>query len=256
MRSAWFRLFVLALALALTAAACGGDDDNGEDTGGDTTEEETAAEVDLTAFCDAVVEAEAQVISVSQGGPTEGIEPALQDVEDTTPEELTEQITTILEGTREALETQDDSVFETDEFTAADEEVDQFVYENCDLEQVDVSMVDYSFEGVPESVPAGTVGFNVTNDGEELHEMILVRLKDPEAQVEELIRLPEKEVQKQIETVGFIFADPGATDAQAFDLDPGEYGYVCFIPVGTTGEQEGDGPPHAFEGMFGQFTVE
>lgn len=256
MRSAWFRLFVLALALALIGAACGGDDDNGDDAGGGTDEEATEAASDLSPFCEAIVDAESQVIAASQGGPTEGVEAALQEVQDTSPEEVTEAVLTVVEGAQEALETGDDSVFESDEFTAADEEIDQFVLGNCDLERIDVTAVDYAFEGVPETVPAGTVGFNVTNEGEELHEFIIVRLKDPSANIEDLIQLPEKEAQKQIENVGFLFAPPGGTDGQPLELEPGTYGYVCFIPVGTTLEQEGDGPPHAFEGIVGQFTVE
>ena len=49
----WFRLFAIALALALVATACGGDDD-GEDAAEqpeDTTTTEAAAG-DLEAFCD------------------------------------------------------------------------------------------------------------------------------------------------------------------------------------------------------------
>ena len=152
--------------------------------------------------------------------------------------------------------TQDDSIFEDPEFTAADETVDLYVIDNCEVESFDVAAVEYAFEGLPETVPAGNVGFNFTNEGEELHEMILVRFKDPEANIEELIELPQKEAEKQIENVGFSFANPGESDAQTFQLDAGTYGVVCFVPTGTTPDKEGDGPPHTFQGMAAQFSVE
>ena len=105
-------------------------------------------------------------------------------------------------------------------------------------------------------MPAGPVGFNLTNEGQELHEMIIARFKDPSQTIEELIELPEKEAEKAVTTLGFMFANPGEGDIQTFDLEPATYGTVCFIPVGTTPDKDGEGPPHAFEGMTAQFTVE
>ena len=256
MKQTWFRLFVVALALALVAGACGGDDEG--DEAGDTPEDETTTEasVDLTAFCDAVIQAEAAVIAASQGDTSVDPNPALDEAQSTAPEEISGEVTTLVEGSRTALEEQSDDIFEDPEFTAADETVDQYVIENCDVEAFDVAGVEYAFEGVPETVPAGNVAFNFSNEGEELHEMIIARFKDPEANIDELIPLPEKKAQEQIETSGFLFANPGESDGQTFQLEPGTYGVVCFVSTGTTPEKEGDGPPHAFKGMTAQFTVE
>jgi len=257
MKHTWFRLFAVAVALALVATACGGDDD-GEDSGG--TPEEGTTEVasgDLETFCAAVVEAEALVIAASEGDDSADPSAALDETEATAPEELTEDITTLVEGARTALETQDDSIFEDPEFSAADDQVDQYVLENCGNENYDVAGVEYAFEGVPETVAAGNVGFTFSNDGEELHEFILARLNDPSQNVEDILKLPEKEAEKSITSVGFLFAEPGGSDAQTFQLEPGTYGVVCFVSVGTTSpDKRGEGPPHALEGMFAQFTVE
>ena len=256
MRSRWFRLFAVALALALVATACGGDDEDSDTS--DTPEEETTTEasVDVTAFCDAVIEAEAGVIAAAEGDPSADPTAALDETEANAPEEISAEVTTLVEGSRTALEEQDDSIFEDPEFTAADETVDQYVIANCDVESFEVAGVDYAFEGLPVSAPAGNVAFNFSNEGEELHEFVLVKFNDPEATIEELIKLPENEVQKNITINGFLFANPGESDAQTFQLDAGTYGVVCFVSTGSTPDKEGDGPPHAFKGMTGQFTVE
>jgi len=86
--------------------------------------------------------------------------------------------------------------------------------------------------------------------------MILARINDPSNTVEDILAMPEKEAEKSVTTIDFLFANPGESDAQAVELEPGEYAIVCFIPVGTTPDQDGEGPPHVMKGMYAQFTVE
>jgi hypothetical protein len=125
--------------------------------------------------------------------------------------------------------------------------------EACGFETVDVSMVDYAYEGVPETIPAGTVAFNVTNDGAEEHEMLLIKKADGVAEsFEEIAQLPEEESESLVEFKGAAFAPPGESSATLAELTPGDYAMICFIPVGG-GE---DGPPHFTEGMLAEFTVE
>ena len=70
------------------------------------------------------------------------------------------------------------------------------------------------------------------------------------------MELPEEEVFSKITLVNATFADPGGTDAASWNLNsPGRYAVVCFIPVGSVGEAEGDGPPHFTEGMVQEFEV-
>jgi hypothetical protein len=253
----WFRLFAVALALALVATACGGDDEDGEEAA-DTPEAATTTEAaagDLEAFCAAIVDAEAQVIAATEDGPAPD-EAVLDEALETAPEEVSAQVTTLIEGSREALETQDDSIFEDPEFQATDEEVDAYVLENCGNENYDVTATEYAFSGLPPTITAGPHGFKLENEGKELHEMIVAKFTDPSKTIEELIELPEKEVEKEIEAVGFLFAEPGSPDSQTLQLEAGKYGVVCFVSTGTTPDKEGDGPPHAFQGMIAEFTVE
>jgi plastocyanin len=140
---------------------------------------------------------------------------------------------------------------------------------------VEVTGVDYAFEGLPDTVEAGTT-FSFTNEGEELHEMVAFLIPEEEDRsIDELVQLEDEELgevfggEPMPEFV--LMAEPGEDgtmvfppDGEATVTEPGRYGVVCFIPVGMTempeGEQEGppegDGPPHAFEGMTGEFTVE
>ena len=252
----WIRLFVAALAVMLVATACGGDDEDDTEATDTPAPTEQAADGDLATFCTAIIDAEAQVIAVSNG---EEVDPtaALDEAAASAPEDIQAQVQSVVDQAREAIETQDSSVFESDDFRALDEEIDQYVLANCGLEEVDVAGSEYQFSGVPDSVPAGQVAFNFTNDGEELHEMILARINDPDNTVEDILDMPEDEQEGAVTTVEFLFALPGESDAQAVDLQAGEYAIVCFSPVGTTGpETQGDGPPHVAKGMYDQFTVE
>jgi plastocyanin len=115
-------------------------------------------------------------------------------------------------------------------------------------ETLQVQAEDYKFHGVPGTVPAGEVTFVLENQGEEPHDLGLVRING-DRPVDELVSLPPKQAQKSIENVGNSFAQPGqeGKPLQA-DLETGRYGYACFV---TTK----DGTPHAALGMFGEFTV-
>lgn len=256
------RLLALCMAVLLTAAACGGDD--GDDSASSTpAAEETAAESEDTgsdeAFCESVVAAETQVLAASSGGDPSGIEDLLVTVEENTPAEIEEQVGVVTATVRQALETQDDRAFESEEFSTNEEEVDQWVADNCGFERVDVRAVDYAFEGVPETIPAGTVTFQFSNEGKEVHEMIMVRYKDPTTTIEDLMKLSDKEAEKALDFLGASFGPPGATDIESREMTPGKYALVCFVPVGSTSPQaarKADGPPHVARGMSAEFTVE
>ena len=115
-------------------------------------------------------------------------------------------------------------------------------------ETVQVQAEDYKFGGVPGTLPAGDVTFELENVGEEPHEFGLVRIKGDQP-IEELVSLPQKQAQKLIENVGGTFARPSEEGKPlTTDLEAGRYGYACLV---TTK----DGTPHAALGMFGEFTV-
>ena len=148
------------------------------------------------------------------------------------------------DGGDDAADTQAQETPAEEETTPADDSGEaQFVH---------VVATEYQFTGIPESLSAGSYEFHLQNDGKEPHELLLFGLKT-DTPIEELIKLPQKEAEKQIEMVGATFAEPGAASEETVkaDLEAGRYGVVCFVPVGGK-----KGPPHAFEGMVHEFTVE
>jgi hypothetical protein len=168
----------------------------------------------------------------------------------------------------------------TPEFNAAYGEMIDYVKANCGFAAVEVLATEYAFGGLPEELASGPTVVSLTNNGEEMHEIILVRKNDGvTASAEELLALPEDEALAQVQMVGMAFAAPGETGHTVADLAPGDYIAVCFIPEGTTPEvleqmmaaesggptgatgPEGSAPmgseppPHFVHGMVQEFTV-
>jgi hypothetical protein len=161
------------------------------------------------------------------------------------------------------FEEEGEAAFENPEFVDALQQIDQFVLDNCGYEQVDVMMQDYSFSGMPAEIEKGTTAFSLTNDGQELHEFAVLRLKG-ETTLDDLLQLPEDASEKELgklvaEVPGGGFAFPGESDVALITLKrPGRYVAMCFIPVGTTpdaAEDGGSGPPHFTQGMTAEFEV-
>lgn len=140
-------------------------------------------------------------------------------------------------------------------------------------EELEVTGVDYEFQGVPETVEPGTK-LTFTNASEkEAHEMVLLRINDGEERpLEELLKLPQEETQNLAQFQGVAFGFPGEEtmypDGDTTVTEAGRYAIVCFIPVGADVEaikksmqqqqgppDMGDGPPHFTQGMAAEFTV-
>lgn len=127
--------------------------------------------------------------------------------------------------------------------------------------EVAVTAVDYGFEGLEALSSTGQYAVTLTNDGQELHELVIQKIDDDETRpLEELLQ--EEDPSDFVTDVAFTFACPGATsEPTQVDLEtPGRYVALCFIPVGTTPETPPEefetlGPPHAFQGMIREVTV-
>ncbi len=143
-------------------------------------------------------------------------------------------------------------------------------------EVVEVSMVDYAFEGLPETVPAGT-RLTVTNAAEtELHEVVVFRLpEDEDRSLAELTELgPDNLTAALGEPHSVLLAAPRGPAIPAVGdgtlAEPGRYALFCFIPTGADvdeyldaaadPDQEGPpqvegGPPHFVHGMYAELQV-
>ncbi len=129
--------------------------------------------------------------------------------------------------------------------------------ENCDVETLDVTATEYEYDGIPDELTTGYHVLNFSNEGQEQHEMFAFKINDGATEsLDEIFALPEEEIFGKITPVNAAFAPPGGSDTGSWNLtSPGSYAVVCFIPVGSVGETEGDGPPHFTEGMIHEFTV-
>lgn len=261
-RTPWSRLLAATVAVVLAVAAlaaCGDDGDDTASEGGGTTA--TAA-----AFCEGFLGIERAFAEAPEDEAeipafvAERIDPNLALVEGNEPDGLAEEMRTMTSAVREVTSTGDFSAFETSEFLAASEAVYSSLDEACDLNVVEFSAVDYGYEGVPETLPAGVTSFVMANESEagEVHEFSLVKLSnETELTVEELLDMPEAGANQHIETfAGGTSAPANATSGTVAELTPGRWAYVCFIPVGSVDGTEGSGAPHFVAGMAGEFTVE
>lgn len=239
----------LAIVGLLGFTACGDDSDDSTAT---SDNGESAASDDVTAaFCDARVATEAAFIAED----VDAAQSALVDLEASAPASLAEDVATVSAGLSEDPE----AAFEDPEFLAAIGAINEVVLDGCGFEVVEVTGVDYAYQGLPESIATGTVAFQFTNGSDdEFHEIGIVRVDDDVTlSTEELLDLPEEEVDQMVTFVGGAFAGPGESDVTIADLEPGRYVAACFIPEGASPENdfEGTGPPHAHLGMVNEFTV-
>ena len=135
-----------------------------------------------------------------------------------------------------------------------------------------MTAVDYDFEGLPETVPAGTK-ISLVNEGNEPHEFVAMLIPADETRpVEDLVQLSEEElggVFGDAEPATVILAATGQTDVPGAVVgdgtltEPGRYAIVCFLPTGSDDsilESEGpppagEAPPHAAQGMVAELTV-
>jgi hypothetical protein len=122
-----------------------------------------------------------------------------------------------------------------------------------------VRLFDFNFE-FPDTVAAGRQLWEVTNTGEQPHELLLARSPEP-VTAEQVMELMAGESEEATPTGGGpSFADfepvggigwlsPGLTALTEIDLEPGTYVALCFVFDPETGL------PHVALGMVAVFTV-
>jgi hypothetical protein len=141
--------------------------------------------------------------------------------------------------------------------------IDAWIADNCGFAVNDVTAREYAYDGIPQSTETGVHLFRLRNDGAELHELAIVRIKGDQS-IEEIVELSEKKAQKKVQLIGACQSAQGEISVHYADLQrPGRYAAVCFLPVGSTTEEaleEASQDPnvhsHATEGMVAEFEVE
>jgi len=247
-------LAVLALGTGLTA--CGDDDEN---------DEALATYCDKTAEIETIGEPDIDFQNASEEEIREGLKafgrdellPIADQIVANAPEEVEDDIDVLYNATKEIAETGNPEIFESEKVEAASDRLHAHDVDACDWKQIDVTAKDYAFEGIDAELEAGITSFEFTNEGKESHELVLLRKNEGVAETfDQLLELPEDQARSKVTSVGGTGGDPGDDEYLLADLEPGEYIAICFISVGTTGEDhEGDGPPHFTKGMKHEFTV-
>lgn len=274
----------LMAALAITAVAACGDDDDADTASPATTEADAAAPGPTAAAADAAPAAATSSEEYCAASlEMETAEEPEGDFESATPEEqaamaksyatdflmpLAQQLRAVADpsvvadidvgiaGLERLAETGDFEAAFTPEMDAALDRLHAHDVETCGWATVDVSAADYRFDGVPAELASGVTSFELQNTGAESHEMVLFRRNDGVTEsVEELLAMPEDEVMTKVTMVAATGAEPGESEYAIADLEPGLHAMLCFIPVGTTADAEGSGPPHFTEGMVTEFEV-
>jgi hypothetical protein len=142
---------------------------------------------------------------------------------------------------------------------------------------VEVTLVDYGFEDLPDTVPAGTKFTVVNNSKVEIHEFVAFRLEDDDKRtVDQIAKLPMDQLMALFsgEPATVLLAPPnGGKQINAVGdgtiSEPGRYVIFCVIPTGADPEAyleaagSSDGPPqvpggapHFVNGMYAEVTVE
>lgn len=247
---------LLALTLVGGIAACGDDDD-------DTTTETTAEDAsgDTTAFCDSLVEFNTAVneVEIDESASEEDVKaageqlaPLFAVIVTNAPEEVSDAadelntvVQALLEGNAEEFNSEATSTTYSGLLDGA--------IGTCGFETVAVEAEDYAFDA-PDTMPAGTISFALTNTSDaEPHEMLVLQKVDGvDLTWDEILSLSEEEVQSKTRFVTATFAAPGESGSALTSLTAGDYVMICTLPVGGAE----DGPPHLTQGMIHEFTVE
>jgi hypothetical protein len=261
---------VAAGVLIAGLAACGDDDDGGDEASGSASGEAGlsggASAEEITAFCDAAFAADAASVGVESGEATpDDFEATLVTAEETAPDELAGAVGTMVTDARAMAAAPEEAdgppPMPSEAYYPAAVQVSDYLSANCDVQTVDIEATNYAFAGI-EGVEAGPTVLKLDNQGTEFHEVVLMHVADGEERpFEELMELPEEEVEALVTDAGFVMAPPGAGNYVTAELDPGRYIAICFVPVGATPEALASGAPlpeddgHFMHGMVADFEV-
>jgi len=253
--------------MLMLMTGCGSDDDDSSAAGTttaaaepDATDQPSAeADVDMTAACDTWIEADSTIVGFmfSGQGDADTVNAAL-DAAIAAADPANEQTLVDLKASAQSQLEDPESEEGGDETLSLYSDAIAWAGESCDVGTLDVTAVDYGFEGMPATMATGYHIVNFTNTGNEQHEMFAFRFNDDTTEsIDELFALPEEEAFAKITPVNAAFAPAGASETVSWNLvEPGRYAIFCAIPVGTIGEVEGEGAPHFTEGMIEEFAVE
>lgn len=118
--------------------------------------------------------------------------------------------------------------------------------------EVSVDLVEFGFALSESTLPSGDIAFQLTNAGRQAHEMVVIRLLEG-VSIQEALKAEDLAALGVADFGSIAPVDPGGEATGIMEaLEPGRYGYACFLPDAEDPEKT----PHAFKGMAGEFRVE
>jgi hypothetical protein len=218
---------------------------------------------EITTFCDAGLKVDRAFAAAgaSNKPPTkkqqQAIEQALTQAASVAPSEIASDVQSIAGIIQSSLQNKQDPS-EDPTFQQNLSAIDQYRFNSCGYNQVQVTGIEYEFQGLPKTLPPGKTAIQFTDAGTELHMLDLFRIKTKDS-LKKLLALPEKDAGKKVEDIGSADVITQGGTAYVFaDLKPGRYGAVCFFPVGSTSLdalRNSKGAPHWKEGMYQEVKV-
>ena len=148
--------------------------------------------------------------------------------------------------------------------TEVDAKADGTPVTTAPVAETTVDLVDFAFEGLPATITTDQHLWEVTNTGEQPHEMAIFLLSPGVTADAALAMLtsegtgatpaaplasPVASGPPFVDVAGVAPMNPGQTVWPVLNLAAGDYVAVCFIPDPETGK------PHVALGMFGEFSV-
>ena len=115
---------------------------------------------------------------------------------------------------------------------------------------VDLRLQEFAFVYDRNAVAGGNVAFNISNVGQQMHEVLLAKL-DPNLNLQQAIMNPDGPPPPGFDVLAHAGPwPPGERTTLVFTqpLAAGRYAFLCFVP-------DADGTPHALKGMISEFTV-
>lgn len=104
-----------------------------------------------------------------------------------------------------------------------------------DAQQVDVTLDEYSIEVDPNQVDAGKIALEIANDGEQDHEVIVLRLEDG-ATADELLYIPGPDLPDGISIAGQLTVPSGDEGTMVLEeVESGSYALVDLFPDDESG---------------------
>ena len=248
-------LAVVAVSVVAMAGSCSRGDDRAATADRRARPATTSTKGDLRSYCAKVFDFEAltpEQLADEVRRFARQVLPLTDDIRRVAPAGVRADIDVVADAVAEVSRTGDRATFDRPDVAMADDRAHAFDVANCGWHRADVTAVEYAFQGVPSTLERGIVSFDLSNQGAEPHELVLLRIDDGVPQsFAELVAMGEDELMARTNPVAGTFADAGGSEHEVVKLEPGRYGVACFIPVGG-GEE---GPPHVTRGMFAELVV-